>query len=89
MSNATPGGTWSSGNNFRAIVNSNGRVTGTGSGGVNIFYSVTNGCVTKTVIKLIQVRKRGHCNNNGHEDDRPATKEAEVITKAEVAPLKI
>jgi|GEM_PF-4656598 len=44
-SNGTPGGTWSSGNNNIATVNSStGMVSAIGSGTVNIFYTINSGC---------------------------------------------
>ena len=46
LSNTTLGGVWSSGDNSKATVNTNGVVTGTGPGSVNLTYTVTNsnGC---------------------------------------------
>ncbi len=50
MSDATGGGTWSSGNTSVATVSSGGLVTGVATGGVNISYS-TGGCfVTAPVL---------------------------------------
>ncbi|RAJ77558.1 gliding motility-associated-like protein [Chitinophaga dinghuensis] len=44
LSNTTPGGTWSSGNNAVATVDNTGMVTGVAAGTAVISYTVTNGC---------------------------------------------
>ena len=54
MSDATPGGVWSSSNNTIATVNSSGVVTGIAFGSVTISYTVTNSfnCSTSTLYSL-------------------------------------
>lgn len=56
LSNATPGGVWSSTNTSRAIVDASGVVTGMSSAGnVSIRYTVTNACGTTMVSYPIDV----------------------------------
>jgi RHS repeat-associated protein len=52
LSNATPGGSWSSSNTGVAVVNSSGYVTANSYGPVTIYYSVTNGCGQTTTQSL-------------------------------------
>ena len=49
LSDATSGGTWSSGNTSRATVTSGGVVTGVSSGSVTIYYTVSSGTCTTIV----------------------------------------
>lgn len=49
LSDATPGGTWSSGNTARATVTSGGVVTGVSAGSVTIYYTVSSGPCTTIV----------------------------------------
>ncbi len=49
LSDATPGGTWSSSNTTRATVTSTGLVTGVGAGTVNINYTVGGCSAVKTL----------------------------------------
>jgi hypothetical protein len=55
LTDATSGGVWSSSNNTRATVNSNGVVTGIRSGNVTITYRITNSCGTIATSKFITV----------------------------------
>lgn len=55
LSDATAGGTWSSGNTSVATVNSSGVVTGVTVGTAVISYAVTNSCGTTTVTSSITV----------------------------------
>ncbi len=55
LSDATPGGTWSSDNWLVAYVNFSGKVTGVSNGTATISYSVTNSCGTTRATKLITV----------------------------------
>ena len=57
LSDATPGGTWSSSNNFRATVDNTGFVTGVSSNGngVTIMYTISNSCGTITASRFITV----------------------------------
>ena len=55
LSDATPGGTWSSYITSVATINSSGVVTGVSGGSSTIFYSVTNGCGTAPVSVIITV----------------------------------
>ena len=52
LSDATAGGTWTSGDVTIATVGSTGIVTGTGSGTVNITYSIGAGCVASTPVTV-------------------------------------
>jgi len=55
LSNATPGGIWSSGNPGRATVNGLGVVTGVSPGNVVISYTVTSGGCSTTVTETVNV----------------------------------
>jgi autotransporter-associated beta strand protein len=55
LSDATPGGLWSSDNTFVATVNFSGKVTGINPGIANIMYSVVGPCGTTTVSKPVAV----------------------------------
>ena len=55
LSDATPGGNWSSGNTGRATVTSGGVVTGVSAGSVTIYYTVTSGSCTTIVNYPINV----------------------------------
>ncbi len=60
LSDAAPGGFWSSGNTAIAVVGSTtGVVTGTGAGTVNISYSVTNSCGTAVAFATVTVVPSG------------------------------
>jgi len=52
LSDATAGGSWSSGDATIATVGSTGIVTGVGSGTVNITYSIGAGCVATTLVTI-------------------------------------
>lgn len=55
LTDATPGGVWSSSSAAIATVDGTGMVTGVASGIVNISYSVTNSCGTTSSIKNVSV----------------------------------
>ncbi|PQJ09483.1 hypothetical protein CJD36_019785 [Flavipsychrobacter stenotrophus] len=55
LTDATPGGTWSSGTTAVATVNSSGMVHGLAGGTTNISYSVANSCGTTYVAYVITV----------------------------------
>ena len=55
LSDATPGGVWSSNITSVATISSTGVVTGVAGGSSTIFYSVTNGCGTVPVSVIITV----------------------------------
>ena len=55
LSDATPGGSWSSGNNLRAGVTTTGVVNGISAGSVTISYTVTNSCGVAYATKLLTV----------------------------------
>jgi uncharacterized protein YjdB len=52
LSNATPGGTWSSSNSAIAGVSSSGVVTGSGTGTAIISYSLGNGCYSALAVTV-------------------------------------
>ena len=52
LTNATPGGTWSSSDESIATVDANGLVTGIAADFVDIIYTLNNGCATDTSIRL-------------------------------------
>jgi len=58
LSDATPGGTWSSSNTGIATVDAGGNVTGVSGGVVVITYTLPGGCY---VTYKVEVRKRGKC----------------------------
>jgi len=62
LSDATPGGVWSTSNATIASV-SNGLVTGIAGGQVTISYTVTNDCGPTVVSQIINVSVPGICNN--------------------------
>lgn len=53
LTDASPGGSWSSSNTFIATVSSTGVVTGVSAGSVPIIYTVTNSCGTATTAMYI------------------------------------
>ncbi len=55
LSNATTGGTWSSGATAIATVNSSGVVSGVAAGTAIISYTVTNSCGSTSVTKIVTV----------------------------------
>jgi uncharacterized protein YjdB len=59
LSDAAPGGTWSSSNTAIAVVSVGGLVTGTGAGVVTISYSVTNTCGTAVATHTVNVVPSG------------------------------
>ena len=52
LSDATPGGAWTSGNTATAVVGSGGTVTGLAAGPVTIFYSLPGGCAATAAITV-------------------------------------
>lgn len=62
ISDSQPGGTWSSSNTSRAMVNpSTGVVTGVSAGTFTISYTVTNLCGTYTVTRNMRVLTAAQC----------------------------
>ncbi len=55
LTNATPGGAWTSGNLLRATVSGAGVVTGVSAGGVIITYTSTSTCGTTVATKTITI----------------------------------
>ncbi len=55
LSNAVPGGTWSSDNTSVANVNGSGLVSGVSGGTATISYSLTTACGTSTVSQLVTI----------------------------------
>ncbi len=55
LSNAVPGGTWSSDNTSVANVNGSGLVSGISGGTATISYSLTTACGTSTVSQLVTI----------------------------------
>lgn len=55
LTDATPSGTWSSGDLSRATVSTSGMVHGIAAGSVNITYTLTNGCGTSFQIYAVTV----------------------------------
>ncbi len=52
LGNATPGGTWSSGNTAIGTVGAGGVVGGVSAGTVNISYSLPGGCLVSTIVTV-------------------------------------
>ena len=52
LTDATTGGTWSSGNNSIATISSTGIVTGVSSGTVTISYQLVSGCIAITALQV-------------------------------------
>lgn len=61
LSNATPGGVWSSGATTIATVSSGGVVSGVATGTATISYKVSNSCGDSTVTKVLTIKAVGAC----------------------------
>ncbi|MFL5748581.1 MAG: Ig-like domain repeat protein, partial [Niastella sp.] len=86
LSDATPGGVWSSNNTSIATVNASGVVTGVSAGSADISYTVTsaNGCVT-VVTKTVTVTQAATVTPGGPNSVcRSATPSALTLSGASV-----